>query len=127
MGGGPMMMHAGFRSLAVAVPLADGGWLNFVTALPEAGAAPSRQLLISMALMAIIILGVSIWAVRRVTAPLVLAFRGGRAARSDLNAPPMAETGSDRDATSVARLQHHADEAARTDREPHAPARSDFA
>ena len=75
MGGGPMMMHAGFRSLAVAVPLADGGWLNFVTALPEAGAAPSRQLLISMALMAVIILGVSIWAVRRVTAPLVLAAR----------------------------------------------------
>jgi len=95
MGGGPMMMmHAGFRSLAVAVPLADGGWLNFVTALPEAGAAPSRQLLISMALMAIIILGVSIWAVRRVTAPLSSLAEAAERLGGDLNATPVPETGS---------------------------------
>ena len=94
MGGGPMMMHSGFHSLAVAVPLADGGWLNFVTALPEAGASPSRQLLVSMALMAIIILGVSIWAVRRVTAPLASLSAAAERLGADLNAPSMAETGS---------------------------------
>lgn len=94
MGGGPMMMHAGFRSLAVAVPLADGGWLNFVTALPEAGTAPSRQLLISMALMAVIILGVSIWAVRRVTAPLSSLAAAAERLGGDLNAPPVPEVGS---------------------------------
>jgi signal transduction histidine kinase len=94
MGGGPMMMHAGFRSLAVAVPLADGGWLNFVTALPEPGAAPSRQLLISMALMAVIILGVSIWAVRRVTAPLSSLAAAAERLGGDLNAPPVPEAGS---------------------------------
>jgi hypothetical protein len=94
MGGGPMMMHAGFRSLAVAVPLADGGWLNFVTALPEPGAAPSRQLLVSMAFMAVIILGVSIWAVRRVTAPLASLSAAAERLGADLNAPSMAETGS---------------------------------
>ena len=94
MGGGPMMMHAGFRSLAVAVPLADGGWLNFVTALPEAGAAPSRQLLISMALMAVIILGVSVWAVRRVTAPLSSLAAAAERLGGDLNAPPVPEAGS---------------------------------
>jgi signal transduction histidine kinase len=94
MGGGPMMMHAGFRSLAVAVPLADGGWLDFVTALPEPGAAPSRQLLVSMAFMAVIILGVSIWAVRRVTAPLASLSAAAERLGADLNAPSMAETGS---------------------------------
>jgi signal transduction histidine kinase len=94
MGRGPMMMHAGFRSLAVAVPLADGGWLNFVTALPEAGATPSRQLLISMALMAVIILGVSIWAVRRVTAPLSSLATAAERLGGDLNAPPVPEAGS---------------------------------
>jgi len=94
MGGGPMMMHAGFRSLAVAVPLADGGWLNFVTALPEAGGAPSQQLLVSMALMAVIILGVSIWAVRRVTAPLSSLAAAAERLGGDLNAPPVPEAGS---------------------------------
>ena len=95
MGGGPMMMmHAGFRNLAVAVPLADGGWLNFVTALPEAGAAPSRQLLISMALMAVIILGVSVWAVRRMTAPLSSLAAAAERLGGDLNAPPVPEVGS---------------------------------
>lgn len=88
------MRDGPYRSLAVAVPLAGSGWLNFVTALPEAGAAPSRQLLISMALMAIIILAVSIWAVRRVTAPLASLSAAAERLGSDLNAPSMAETGT---------------------------------
>ena len=127
MGGGWMMMHAGFRSLAVAVPLADGGWLNFVTALPEAGATPSRQLLISMALMAIIILGVSVWAVHRVTAPLSSLAQAAERLGGDLNAPPVPETGIDRDPARLARLQHHAGAAARPDREPHPHAGGHFA
>jgi signal transduction histidine kinase len=94
MGGGPMLMHAGFRNLAVAVPLTDGSWLNFVTALPEAGAAPSRQLLISMALMAAVILGVSIWAVRRVTSPLSSLAEAAERLGGDLNASPIPESGS---------------------------------
>jgi signal transduction histidine kinase len=94
MGGGPMMMHAGFRRLAAAVPLTDGDWLNFVTALPETGAAPSRQLLVSFAFMAVIILGVSIWAVRRVTAPLASLSAAAERLGTDLSAPSMAETGS---------------------------------
>jgi signal transduction histidine kinase len=93
---GMRMMHGDgpYRSLAVAVPLAGGGWLNFATALPEAGSTPSRQLLISMAMMAVIILGVSIWAVRRVTAPLSsLALAAERLGR-DVTAAPLPETGT---------------------------------
>ena len=74
MGHGPMMHgfggFAGFRDLQVAIPLADGQWLSFATALPEGGPAFSSQFLLSMAIMAAIILAVSVWAVRRVTAPL---------------------------------------------------------
>ncbi len=94
MGGGYMTMQAGFRGLSVAVPLTDGGWLNFVTALPDTGPAPSRQLLISMAMMALIILGVSIWAVRRVTAPLSSLAEAAERLGGDLNAPPVPESGS---------------------------------
>lgn len=83
-----------FRDLAVAMPLPDGRWLNFATALPDSGPAFSRQFLISMAVMALIIIGVSVWVVRRVTAPLSsLAMASERLGR-DVSAPPLPETGT---------------------------------
>ena len=55
MGRGPMMHgfgafgpFGGFRDLQVAVPLSDGQWLSFATALPQGGPAFSRQFLLSM-------------------------------------------------------------------------------
>jgi signal transduction histidine kinase len=95
MGRGPMMHRlGGFRDLQVAIPLSDGQWLFFTTGLPDTGPAFSRQFLVSMAIMAIIILGVSIWAVRRVTAPLsALAVAAERLGR-DVTAPPLPETGT---------------------------------
>ena len=95
MGRGPMMHGlGGFRDLQVAMPLPDGQWLSFATNLPDTGPAFSRQFLVSMAVMAIIILGVSIWVVRRVTAPLAsLAVAAERLGR-DVTAPPLPETGT---------------------------------
>jgi signal transduction histidine kinase len=95
MGRGPMMHGlGGFRGLQVAMPLPDGQWLSFATTLPDTGPAFSRQFLVSMAVMAIIILGVTIWVVRRVTAPLAsLAVAAERLGR-DVTAPPLPETGT---------------------------------
>jgi signal transduction histidine kinase len=84
----------GFRDLQVAVPLADGQWLSFTTALPQGGPAVSRQFLISMGLMAIIILAVSVWVVRRVTAPLASLSAAAGKLGNDLNAPPMPDIGT---------------------------------
>ena len=74
---GPMMQSfgafgtfGGFRDLHVALPLPDGQWLSFAAALPENGPAFSRQFLLSMGIMAVIIIAMSVWVVRRVTAPL---------------------------------------------------------
>jgi signal transduction histidine kinase len=96
---GPMMHgfgafggFGGFRDLQVAVPLPDGQWLSFVTALPESGSAFSRQFLLSMGIMAIVILAVSVWAVRRVTAPLAAVSAAAERLGNDLNSPPMPET-----------------------------------
>ena len=76
------------------MPLPDGQWLSFTTAFPDTGPAFSRQFLASMAVMAIFIVGVSIWAVRRVTAPLAsLAVAAERLGR-DVTAPPLPETGT---------------------------------
>jgi signal transduction histidine kinase len=101
MGRGPMMHgfgafgpFGGFRDLQVAVPLSDGQWLSFATALPQDGPAFSRQFLLSMGLMAIIIIAVSIWVVRRVTAPLSTLSAAAEILGNDLNAPPMPETGT---------------------------------
>src|SRR4029079_18200482 len=83
-----------FRALQVAVPLSDGQWLSFATALPEAGPAFSRQFLLSMALMAIVIVGVSAWLVRRVTAPLASLSAAAEILGNDLNAAPLPEAGT---------------------------------
>jgi signal transduction histidine kinase len=98
MGHGPMMHafggFAGFRDLQVTIPLADGQWLSYATALPAGGPAYSAQFLISMGIMAVIILAVSVWAVRRVTAPLgSLAAAAERLGRN-VNAPPLVESGT---------------------------------
>ena len=101
MGRGPMMhgLHGfgkfgGFRDLQVAVPLPDGQWLSFATALPESGSGFSRQFLLSMGIMAIVILAVSVWAVRRVSAPLAEVSAAAERLGNDLNASPMPETGT---------------------------------
>ncbi|MDO8978804.1 MAG: ATP-binding protein [Afipia sp.] len=101
MGRGPMMHGFGafgpfgrFRDLQVAVPLSDGQWLSFATALPQGGPAVSRQFLLSMGLMAVIILAISIWVVRRVTAPLASLSTAAEKLGNDLNAPPLPETGT---------------------------------
>ena len=88
------MAFAGFRELQVCIPLADGQWLSFATALPAGGPAYSAQFLLSMGVMAIIILAVSVWAVRRVTAPLGSLATAAERLGNDVNAPPLPETGT---------------------------------
>jgi signal transduction histidine kinase len=101
MGPGPMMHgfgafgpFGGFRDLRVAMPLADGQWLSFTTAVPASGPALSRQFLISMALVAMILIAVSVWVVRRVTAPLRSLSAAAERLGADLNAPPLPEAGT---------------------------------
>jgi signal transduction histidine kinase len=81
-------------ALDVAVPLSGGQWLLASTALPEASPIYSHQFIVSMAMMALVIVLVSIYAARRVTAPLAdLASAAQRLGR-DVNAPPIQETGT---------------------------------
>ena len=101
MGPGPMMHgfgafgpFGGFRDLRVAIPLADHQWLSFATAVPASGPALSRRFLISMALMAIILIAVSVWVVRRVTAPLTSLSAAAVRLGTDLHAPPLREAGT---------------------------------
>ena len=101
MGHGPMVPPFGafgpfgaFRELHVAVPLPDGQWLSFSTRVPASGPAFSRQFLASLAVMALITLAASVWAVRRVTAPLAALSTAAERLGNDLNAPALPETGT---------------------------------
>jgi signal transduction histidine kinase len=97
MGHGPMMHgfgFEGFRGLQVGIPLADGQWLSFATELPASGPAYSARFLLSMGVMSLIILAVSVWAVRRVTAPLGSLAAAAERLGNDVNAPPLPETGT---------------------------------
>ena len=131
MGGGGMMHQmmgpgfgpfGGWRGLQVAVQLGDGQWLSFVTALPQDAPSVSWQFIVSMALMGVIVLAVSVWAVRRVTAPLGLLSAAADRLGRDVTAAPLAESRQRRDAARRARLQPHAAAAAPADREPYADA-----
>lgn len=92
---GPWMHQGGsWRSLRAALMLSDGQWLAFAAVLPNTGPPLSWQFAIALAIMAMIVVVSSVWAVRRVTAPLgVLAQAAERLGR-DVNAPPITETGS---------------------------------
>jgi signal transduction histidine kinase len=100
-GGMGMMMpgmmgpnFGGWRGLQVVVQLSDGQWLSFATTLPQGAPSVSWQFIISMTLMGVIVLAVSIWAVRRVTAPLGLLSAAADRLGRDVTAEPLAEAGT---------------------------------
>ncbi len=101
MGGMGGMMHdmmgpnfGAWRGLQVAVRLSDGQWLSFATTLPQGAPSVSWQFIISMALMGLIVLAVSVWAVRRVTAPLGMLSAAADRLGRDVAAEPLAEAGT---------------------------------
>lgn len=106
-GMGPMdgMMHnmmgpafeGGFgawKSMQAAVRLSDGQWLTFATALPQSGPPFSWSFLITFAVMGILVLIVSAWAVRGVTAPIRTFARAADRLGRDVAAPPLEESGA---------------------------------
>jgi signal transduction histidine kinase len=85
-------MH--WSGLFAAVELPDGAWLTFSTSLPSTGQMLSGSLLLALAVMAGMIVLLTAWAVRRMTAPVRVlseaALRFGR----NLEAPPLSVSGS---------------------------------
>ncbi|NIA70022.1 HAMP domain-containing protein [Pelagibius litoralis] len=80
-------------SFLASVPLADGNWLNASTALPTPSRAWAWFPLLSMGLMALAILAIVIFSVRRITRPLrALSGAAERLGRGESQIP-LAETG----------------------------------
>ncbi|GMR07484.1 MAG: ATP-binding protein [Gammaproteobacteria bacterium] len=76
------------------VQLDDGTWVTFENRIDDEIFASSTALLINLAVLIIIVLLVSLIAVRLATRPLTLLAKQADKLGSDINQPPMAETGS---------------------------------
>ena len=96
----PMMEHSTTpymqtgRPMQAALRLPAGPWLVFAAALPSSGFGLAWPFLAALIAMALMVTPASIWAVRRVTAPLRTLAEAAERLGRDVTAPPVAETGS---------------------------------
>jgi hypothetical protein len=72
----------------------NGQWLSFATTLPDTGLAVSWNFFLAMTIMGVIVLAISAWAVRRVTAPLSLLAKAAERLGKDVGADPLPELGT---------------------------------
>jgi len=75
------------------VQLSDGNWVTFENRIDDSVFASSTSLLITLTLLIVIVLLASLIAVRVATRPLSLLAKQADRLGSDINQPPMAETG----------------------------------
>lgn len=89
------MMHGAppHQSLRISIELSDGQWLNFISAIPEAGSLWSSTSILSMLSMAVAVILLSVWVVRRLTKPLGGFAQAAERLGKDVNAPPLPEAG----------------------------------
>ncbi|GAC1339580.1 MAG: hypothetical protein NVSMB18_08010 [Acetobacteraceae bacterium] len=96
-------------TLLIGMQAPDDRWLVIRTAPPAVYPWLSSQFRISLLLMTLVAAGLSLWAVRRLTAPLrVLAQAAERLGR-DVNAPPLPEEGPAEVVTAAAAFNTMAD------------------
>ncbi|MBO0710908.1 MAG: HAMP domain-containing protein [Acetobacteraceae bacterium] len=95
--GGP-----GAGRMAIGIRLPDGSWLNLSTALPPPRPWHSPAFLTAFVLMTLAAAALTIWAVRRLTAPVRTLAAAAEALGRDVNAPPLPEFGPTEVATAAA-------------------------
>lgn len=86
--------HQKGRILRVSIALVDGSWLNFQVPVADTPAARGTGVLLAVAASSLLVLALSIWAVRRLTLPLIVMARAAERLGQDVNAPPLPERGS---------------------------------
>ena len=98
MGGGmvgqPRHRPTLWRSLSAGLQLTNGQYLHFTAILPESAPATSWQFLMALLVMSAVVVLSSVWAVRRVTAPLGTVIQAAERLGRNVNAPPIVAAGS---------------------------------
>lgn len=80
--------------LAASIRFNDGQWLNFVTPITPVNPIVSGQSLLLFGSVAAIVIGMSIWATRRLTAPYRALEQAVKRIGEDVKSPPLPEVGS---------------------------------
>ncbi len=83
-----MAQHAQASVLLVSIQLDDGSWLSFEAPFVEQGNVTPPWSLPLLVLAGLLIVAASVWAVRRLTAPLATLARAAEQLGHDVNAPP---------------------------------------
>lgn len=102
-GPGPAMMGEHMRTMAMggampghmraSVELADASWLNFAAPVGAPAQFLSLRVILSLSVMVLAVIALSVWAVRRMTAPLATFASAAERLGRDVAAPRLPETG----------------------------------
>ncbi len=77
----------------VAVRLSDGSWLNFMAPLDMIDSLWRPRFVLSLAVMAVLVMLIGVWALRRATRPFATFAAAAERLGVDVAAPPLPETG----------------------------------
>ena len=97
---------SGTRSV-IGMRLPDGEWLNVRAQLEPLRPWHSPTFLVAFTLMTAAAALLTLWAVRRLTAPVRTLAEAAEALGRDVNAPPLPENGPDRGGRRGGGVQHH--------------------
>jgi signal transduction histidine kinase len=87
------MVNPETRREFTGLEMPDGTWLVISSQLPRPGAIQGTEFLIAFVLMTVLAAAMTIWAVRRLTAPVRTLAAAAEALGRDVNAPPLPEDG----------------------------------
>ena len=93
---------AELRQVVIGLRMPDGQWLNLTAALPSPRPWHSPTFLWAFVLMTLAAAALTLWAVRRLTAPVRTLALAAEALGRDVNAPPLPEGGPTEVATAAA-------------------------
>jgi signal transduction histidine kinase len=88
-----MAQHEQASVLLVSIQLDDGSWLSFEAPFVAQGNVTPPWSVPLLVLAGLLIVAASVWAVRRLTAPLATLARAAEQLGHDVNAPPLPEQG----------------------------------
>ena len=95
------------RHVVIAMLLPDGDWLNMTVPIEPPRAWHSPIFLAAFLLMTVTAAGLTLWAVRRLTAPVRTLAAAAEALGRDVNAPPLPEDGPVGGRHRRSGVQHH--------------------
>ena len=89
-----LAQHARVPAVQVSLQLEDGTWLNFLAPFVEASQDVPARAVAFLLVAAVVVVALSIWAVRRLTEPLATLARAAERIGVDVHVEPLPESGA---------------------------------